>query len=512
MGKKTATAWLLASALGAGLLGCGSSSDSGRSPGDPDPTSPVLLEPGDVQVQVAYDEGRVAFRFSWKSHPKTRPAGFANTGRVYPGQFHDVMQHDGTAFARLPEGTRMDEDRVTFMLEDPSRPVEGFGAAGCYVSCHADMKDGTRDHHLAAAGFLDHWHWRGGRSGPMGYAEDGWVSSNTRERDAAGTPPSAWLRAAGDRLREDQGALANTGHALADGLPRFVFHKGKELPGGFVVPSYFLTLEDGAVVTDPHAQLPLVADVGANRSLLVVYQDRGFDPVDKVNAVDVGYLVYAAGGTADHLPAHLRPGNAAFSQERFDLWAAFWAEELGVAAGASSAAEERLASIHAEWEDSGRLAQVTRSVGFVYASDQHDIASVRAFDPELGVWTVTLVRALTTGRTNDTDLAALKTGGQFHLGFALHDVGGGSETHHVSLPLTLGATEGADLVASSVPDAVAVDWASVPGLVTRVYQPGLAVTYDELRDPALHPGAGLVGTWRCQECHTPDDLADLIQE
>ena len=520
MQRKTMISGLLTLTMATALWGCNGGSNAPTEPAvvvPPPAAEPATKNPGDFQVQTAYDQDQVAFRFMWKSHAKTSPGSpFANLGKIYPGQFHDMMVHNGTSFDRMDEGKRMDEDRVSFMLEDPSKAVSGFGAAGCYLACHNDMLPSpVKDHYLGSAGFLDHWHWRGGRSGPMGYAEDAAVDEVTRQRDGAGTPPSKWLRSGGDRLREDQAAFGAslTGHAvLTDRLPRFVFNKGKQMPGGFQIPSHFLASENGTVVTDPYTQLPQVKDVGKNRSLLVVFQDRNFDSVDKVNAVDLGYLVYVATGQVDHLPAHLRDTAGV----PFAAWAAFWAADLGIAAdpgnaAAIIAAKDRLDAVHAEWVASGKKAMVTRSVGFVYQSDQHDIASTRSFDATYGVWTVTLYRKLDTGAlSKDTSLASLKSGQVFNLGFAIHDVGGGSETHHITFPYKLGnAATTADIKAQLVTDVKGADWSTVPAFMTRVFQPGTK-TGDVLKDPARHAGAAGFGVVSCQNCHSAGGMPALV--
>ncbi|OGT98773.1 MAG: hypothetical protein A2X80_09880 [Geobacteraceae bacterium GWB2_52_12] len=509
MKRATMTFGLLSLTLATTLWGCSGSSGSGA-------VEPATKNPGDFQVQTTYDQDLVAFRFMWKSHAKTSPATFPNTGQVYPGQYHDMLVHNGTSFDRLTDGQRMDEDRVSFMLEDPARPVTGFRAAGCFISCHNDMLPSpVKDHYLSSAGFLDHWHWRGGRSGPMGYAEDAHVDEVTRQRDSAGTPPSRWLRSGGDRLREDQPAFGAglTGHAvLTDRLPRFVFNKGKNMPGGFQIPSHFLATDNGTVVTDPYSQLSQIKEVGKNGSLLVVYQDRTFDQVEKVNSLDLGYLVYVATGQVNHLPAHLQDTAGA----AFAAWTTFWAAEIGIAANPGNtavalAAKNRLDDVHAEWVSSGKRAMVTRSVAFIYPSDQHDITSTRAFDAARGVWTVTLFRKLDTGTASkDTNLALLRTGQTYNLAFAIHDVGAGSESHHVTFPYQLGnATTLADIKAQQVADVTTVDWNNVPALLTRVFQPGTK-TGTVLKDSARHPGAGAVGVTSCQSCHSPDTMPPLF--
>ena len=504
---------VLAALLTATLWGCGSDSNKTEenAPVVEEPIiEPAVKNPGDIQVQVAHDNDMVAFRFMWKSHEKSFPFGAANNGQVYPGQFHDLLQFNGTAFVREgDEEQRFNEDRVSFLLEDPTRAVPGFDKSGCYVSCHAGMAN----HKLSAPGFLDMWHWRGQRSGPMGYAEDTWVSNVQRERDARSSAAPAFFTInattglGSDNLRQDQGALANA--ADYNGLPRFVFNKGKEMPGGFVIPNFFLTLENGTVITAPFAQAPLLKDVANNRTLLVVYQDRVFDPTDKVNAIDLGYLVLVANGSGGHLPNHLNPVHASFNPDRFADWKSFWSQELGIADTATVAAQARLAAIRTELAASGNAA-ITRSVALIYPSDQHDIATTRSFDAAYGVWTVTMVRKLSTGNANDTSLAGLAGGTVYNLGFAIHDIGDAHESHHISLPTKLGnATSAAEIKAAAVADVKTADWSSVPSLLTRVFaadekrlgsNPEL-VTYTELKDPAKHSGAGSTGTIRCQDCH-----------
>lgn len=468
-------------------------------------TEPAPVPPGEavenVVVKVAFDANNAAFQFAWKSKPKTMPSGFANVGSVYPMQFHDLLKYDGTIFNRLPEGQRMDEDRVSFMIQNPSAIVAGFSNAGCWVACH----NGMASHNLVDPGVLDHWHWRGGRSGPMGYAEDAAVNEVERIRDNTGTPQSKWMRSGGDRLREDQAAIVNTSHALAEGMPRFVFNKGKTMPDGYTLPGFFLATANGTVMTDPHAQIPLIKTVDVNRSLLVIYQDLSFDPVNKVNAVDVGYLVFVANGTTAHLPAHLQTTGTA----DFTAWTNFWAAELGIQPTDAAAAEAKLTAINTEWEGSGRHSMVTRSVSAIYPSDQHDVTSTREFNPGTGVWTVTLFRRLSTGSNRDADLSGLGSGQSFVIGFALHDLGGGSETHNISLPYIVGTGNDADIQATAVADVKTADWSSIPAFKTKHIRDQYKWTLDVLKGTA-HPGAASVGVIRCQSCHKQDGSGRVL--
>ncbi len=472
-----------------------------------DPSNPDVPSLGQldkqVRVQVAYDASEVAFKFVWKTQKKLYPTGQANVGKNYPMQFHDMLQHNGTRFDRLPSERRLEEDRITFMIDKQEGGIQGYARLGCGITCHTGMTD----HRLLTNDVLDHWHWRGARSGPMGYAEDVAVDNVSRIRDDLGTMPTKFLRSGGDRFREDQGAITGTGHpVLVDGLPRFVFNKGKTLPGGFVVPGFFLPNRTNATMVDPHIDIPQIKDVSKNISLLVVYQDRNFDPVEKVNSIDLGYLAWLATGSLTHLPAHLRDE----ATTDFNVWKNFWATETNISTGA--AATTKLDQVHQEWVASGKKAMVTRSVGFIYNSDQHDITSERDFDADRNEWTVILKRKLSTGSAKDANLSTLPNGGKFTISFAMHDSGAGSETHDISLPYEISNADNADLQAKQVSSISNVEWANVPALDTYWVKQAVMprFTNDWLRSGA-HPGSGSIESTKCITCHTESNSVIFTQ-
>ncbi len=456
----------------------------------PDPETPFEAQ---VRVQTAFDANEVAFRFVWKSQGKKYPEGFANVGQNYPSIFHDFLKHNGEKFDRLPSGTRLDEDRVTFTIDKYDSQIPGFAKANCAVTCHTDMAR----HNLEVDMKLDHWHWRGGRSGPMGYAEDAAIDNVERIRDNLGTMPTNFIRSGGDRLRENQDALQGEGHpVLADGLPRFVLNKGKTMHGNYVIPHFFMADGDNNLITDPHSQVPAVKDAETNRSLLVIYQDLSFDNVDKVNAIDLAYLAWLSTGSVDHLPEHLNETDS----DSFNAWKQYWATVTGISD--AGAATSKLDDVHAEWVSSGSNAVVTRSVGFIYNSDQHDIRSESNYNTSKNEWEVVLIRKLSTGSDRDVDLAALPSGGKFSFAFAMHDAGGGGITHDISLPLVLSTDDEADIKATSVNSISNIDWSKVPVHDTYwVKQSAMPkYTLDYLRDGA-HAGASVFETMKCVDCH-----------
>jgi hypothetical protein len=448
-----------------------------------------------VRVQVAYDASHVAFKFVWKSQNKKAPSGQANVGFKYPGQFHDILKHNGTSFDRLPSGQRLEEDRVSFMINRQEGGIQNFAKAGCAISCH----QGMASHFLETNDILDHWHWRGGRSGPMGYAEDAAVNNIERIRDATGTAPSKFTRSGGDRLREDQASLSGTGHGvLEDGFPRFVFNKGKNV-NGFTIPKYFLAKENGEVMTNPYTDIPEIKDISVNRSVLVVYQDKTFDAVEKVNAIDLAYLVYVALGTIAHLPAHLQDETTA----DFTLWVNHWTAETGISSTQSANALAKLDEIHEEWVNSGKNAMVTRSVAFIYASDQHDVTSTSSYDVARNEWTVILKRKLNTSSVNDENLIGLLSGDKYTISFAMHDGGGGSASHDISMPYTLSNAAGGDIRAASVSNVDNANWNSLPFFDTQWVK--RSVMFPSFRYSWLtstsHPGAGMINVNNCSSCH-----------
>jgi hypothetical protein len=173
----------------------------------------------DLNMQVAYDDSNVYFRYQWK------------TQMDRAGQMHDYMRYDGEKWAfyggpRSEEAVAngeeppLYEDRLTMMFDDGSVPM--FAEQGCWLTCHTNMRDvgdqpsradiaanpvlgadglkqhdirkylpGTRTDEMAtwnatktadeiaamkeAGQFVDLMQWRAARSAPVGMADDGYV-------------------------------------------------------------------------------------------------------------------------------------------------------------------------------------------------------------------------------------------------------------------------------------------------------------------------------------------------
>ncbi len=180
-----------------------------------------------LQVQAAYDDERIFFRYRW---PAERPHVYHDMLRNEDGEW---VRHGSSRPGPNPDGTY--EDRVTMLVDDGGVP--DFGRYGGYVTVGDRMRffsdsaspgEVAEDPHLGAeldasdvrkylpatrervddwrdvvdadtlaaqreAGyFLDLWHWRAGRSNPIGASDDQWVGEYRFGDDGSGPYTTNW--------------------------------------------------------------------------------------------------------------------------------------------------------------------------------------------------------------------------------------------------------------------------------------------------------------------------------
>ena len=168
----------------------------------------------DLDVQVAYDDDEIRWRFAWDTDT--------------PGFYHDYVVWQGGEWVRYGRGAPsgdpdlLHEDRLAFKLDDGS--VDGFREYGGFITAQAttgmyqtpseaseeeveaaigqeevrkylpetrEIDDDWRtlrgedelDTLQSAGYFLDMWHWRAHRSNPIGFADDTYVL-DTRSSDS----------------------------------------------------------------------------------------------------------------------------------------------------------------------------------------------------------------------------------------------------------------------------------------------------------------------------------------
>jgi len=102
-----------------------------------------------------------------------------------------------------------------------------------------------------------------------------------------------------------------------------------------------------------------------------------------------------------------------------------------------------------------------------------------------GFWDVTLVRDMDTGNTLDDKI--FRDGGNYDLAFAVFRNASTMRWHYVTLPVSLGLEQSAQLVADRIEPGTEPDW-SQPWTELTTFYPG-QVTWGRLTNPELHPGA-----------------------
>ncbi len=102
-----------------------------------------------------------------------------------------------------------------------------------------------------------------------------------------------------------------------------------------------------------------------------------------------------------------------------------------------------------------------------------------------GFWDVTLVRDMDTG--NPLDDKIFRDGGSYDLAFAVFRNSSTMRWHYISLPVSLGLEQPAQMVAERIDPGTEPDWTQ-PWTEIEVFYPG-QVSWDMLTDAREHPGA-----------------------
>jgi ethylbenzene dehydrogenase len=102
-----------------------------------------------------------------------------------------------------------------------------------------------------------------------------------------------------------------------------------------------------------------------------------------------------------------------------------------------------------------------------------------------GFWDVTLVRDMDTGNPDDDKI--FRDGGNYDLAFAVFRNASTMRWHYVTLPVSLGLEQPAQLVAERIEPGTEPDW-SQPWTEITTFYPG-QVTWGRLTDAQQHPGA-----------------------
>jgi len=127
----------------------------------------------DLKTKSVYTKDEIFFRFEWPDPDKSMQK---NAWKFSSGKWNKI---------------KANEDRLGLVFE--INRIDKFATKGCAVLCHNESKN-EKDWYYAVSSpkeKADMWHWKAVRSNPVGYTEDGYVTTNPskepekgRKRDA----------------------------------------------------------------------------------------------------------------------------------------------------------------------------------------------------------------------------------------------------------------------------------------------------------------------------------------
>jgi hypothetical protein len=140
---------------------------------------------------------------------------------------------------------KADEDRLGAVFE--INRVNKFATKGCAVLCHNESKN-EKEWYFAVSSAkekADMWHWKAVRSNPVGYTEDGYVTTNPSKKPEAGRKRDAGSgKAKGNSTKDKSKPMYMQDSAKSASIPDSllvshaaeikdfsVFKEGHEIPG-----------------------------------------------------------------------------------------------------------------------------------------------------------------------------------------------------------------------------------------------------------------------------------------
>lgn len=181
----------------------------------------------ELKAKSVYTEDAVFFRFEWADNDLT-----LNKNR---------WKFSGGEWTKI----KGDEDRLGVVFE--INRVDKFATKGCTVFCHNESKN-EKDWYYAVSSpkeKADMWHWKSVRSNPVGFTEDGFVTTNPSKKPEEGRKRDAGSGKAASNRTKDKSKPAYMqdptkspsipGSLLADEAVEIkdysIFKEGDEIPG-----------------------------------------------------------------------------------------------------------------------------------------------------------------------------------------------------------------------------------------------------------------------------------------
>jgi len=141
-----------------------------------------------LSAKSVYTNDQIFFRFEWADKDKT-----LNKNR---------WKNSNGKWSKL----KGDEDRLGVVWE--INRIDKFATKGCAVFCHNESKNEKEWYYAVRSSKekADMWHWKSVRSNPVGYTEDGFVTTNPSKKPEEGRKRDAGSgKAKSNRTKDKSG-------------------------------------------------------------------------------------------------------------------------------------------------------------------------------------------------------------------------------------------------------------------------------------------------------------------
>jgi hypothetical protein len=190
-------------------------------------------KPLELKAKSVYTKDEIYFRFEWADKDKTLKK-------------HRWKNSDGKW-----SSIKGDEDRLGVTWE--INRIDKFATKGCAVLCHNESKNEKEWYYAVSSSKekADMWHWKSVRSNPVGYTEDGFVTTNPSKKPEEGRKRDAGSGKAKDNRTKDKSGPAfmqnpSRTASVADALlvsEAVEITAGTSFQDGQEIPGYMLNTE-----------------------------------------------------------------------------------------------------------------------------------------------------------------------------------------------------------------------------------------------------------------------------
>ena len=186
-----------------------------------------------LSAKSVYTSDQIFFRFEWADKDKT-----LNKNR---------WKNNNGKWSKF----KGDEDRLGVVWE--INRIDKFATKGCAVFCHNESKNEKEWYYAVSSSKekADMWHWKSVRSNPVGYTEDGYVTTNPSKKPEEGRKRDAGSGKAKSNQTKDKSGPAfmqnpSVSPSVEDALlvsEAVEIKAGTVLQNGQEIPGYMLNTE-----------------------------------------------------------------------------------------------------------------------------------------------------------------------------------------------------------------------------------------------------------------------------